>query len=236
MPITSFEMASQDVPVPDLLLTFPDARQPRSFGRAMSQGFQTKSTNEPSMIDSAGLRDLMANYRQYGFGSLIIMDARFEYEFNGGHIKTSWNVWGIAEMRKLYAEFRDCHACVVFHCEFSKDRGPYLMGLFREYDRTMHAYPDVSYPDVFLLEGGYKKFYLDCPDLCTGGYVPMRTLEFVKNGILKGCHAQYLVQSGRGKWSQWRLSSGSPVVGHNSKCPASAGILPVKFSLESTDL
>jgi M-phase inducer tyrosine phosphatase len=221
-------MFSQDLPLPDFSLPFPNDSP---LHRTRSRRFEIKTTNEPSVIDSLVLQDLMTNYRQHGFDNLIIMDARFEYEFQGGHIKASWNVCGIVEMQKLYAEFCDCHSCVVFHCEFSTDRGPYLMGLFRAYDRELNRYPNLSYPDVFLLEGGYKKFYEDCPDLCIGGYVPMRQPQFVENGTLKDCYAQYIVQSGRERGIQR-----SGFDGGSGKRKLSAAAFQMKFAFDGCEL
>ncbi|XP_029545730.1 uncharacterized protein LOC115147594 isoform X5 [Salmo trutta] len=70
---------------------------------------------------------------------------------------------------------------IVFHCEFSSERGPRLCHYLRELDRALHAslYPLLFYPELYLLEGGYRHFYSCYPELCEPrGYVPMLHGEY----------------------------------------------------------
>lgn len=155
--------------------------------------FQPLGEDPFPVIDCAGLRDLINNYPFYGFDSLIIADARFDYEYTGGHISRSVNVRSATDMENLFNQFRDRFACVVFHCEFSTNRGPNLMQQFREYDRreNIGRYPLLDYPTIYLLQGGYSLFFEECPDLCDGGYIPMRDPRFIRNGELKRSHSVY---------------------------------------------
>lgn len=43
----------------------------------------------------------------------------------------------------------------------------------RSEDRANNAYPTLDYPEMYLLNGGYKQFYAQHQDLCEGGYLPM---------------------------------------------------------------
>lgn len=45
----------------------------------------------------------------------------------------------------------------------------------RGVDREIHAnfYPQIFYTEMYLLEGGYKAFHSQFPELCTGSYLPM---------------------------------------------------------------
>ena len=60
----------------------------------------------------------------------IIIDSRYPYEFDGGHIRDALNIYTkeklIEEMfvRRLCREHKK--AIVIFHCEFSSERGPSL--------------------------------------------------------------------------------------------------------------
>jgi hypothetical protein len=45
--------------------------------------------------------------------------------------KGAQNVGSILDLKIFFKEFRDCGARVVFHCEFSPNRGPALMRSFR---------------------------------------------------------------------------------------------------------
>jgi M-phase inducer tyrosine phosphatase len=157
----------------------------------MSQGVLLLPEDPLPPIDPEGLRLLMSDTASYGYDVLLIADARFEYEYTGGHIEGSLNVRSVAQMKDLFDEFRECSACVVFHCEFSKNRGPTLMHAFRDHDRRKNYYPHLDFPDIFLLDGGYKRFYDESRDLCTGGYVPMREQSFVASGELRRSHSLY---------------------------------------------
>jgi hypothetical protein len=68
-----------------------------------------------------------------------------------------------------------------------------LAQAFREWDRHMNRerYPELNFRSLFILEGGYRRFYRECPDLCDGGYVTMRDERFVRNGSLKKNFARY---------------------------------------------
>ena len=50
----------------------------------------------------------------------------------------------------------------------------------RELDRKVHAnfYPQLFFPEIYLLEGGYKEFYLEYPTFCQGKYRAMVEKEF----------------------------------------------------------
>ena len=55
----------------------------------------------------------------------------------------------------------DKRRIIIFHCEFSSERGPKMLNFLRNTDRGMHAehYPVLHYPELYILEGGYKRFY-----------------------------------------------------------------------------
>ena len=56
----------------------------------------------------------------------------------------------------------DCskRTVIVFHSEFSSERGPGLLRFLRNEDRAANrdAHPKLFYPALYLLEGGYKAF------------------------------------------------------------------------------
>lgn len=65
---------------------------------------------------------------------------------------------------------------LVFHCEFSSERAPNLSRFLRKLDRGVNegAYPKLHFPEMYILEGGYKGFYQEYPDLCVPkNYLPM---------------------------------------------------------------
>lgn len=48
---------------------------------------------------------------------------------------------------------------IIFHCEFSSERGPRMCRFVRERDRAMNDYPKLHYPELYVLKGGYKDFF-----------------------------------------------------------------------------
>jgi M-phase inducer tyrosine phosphatase len=123
------------------------------------------------LISPDGLRAFLAEPAAHGFDRVLVIDARFDYEWAGGHIKDSINVRTFPHLVTVFNEYRNCNVCVVFHCELSHNRGPALIGAFRDRDRQMNIerYPEVSFPSIYLLEGGYRRFFSECRDLCDGG-------------------------------------------------------------------
>jgi rhodanese-related sulfurtransferase len=118
---------------------------------------------------------------------IIIIDCRFEYEYLGGHIKGAINFPKEEDVDKYFIKDNDYHKfgeklCLVFHCEFSSHRGPKSYKRIRSNDRKINEsfYPDLYYPEMYLLEGGYKQFFKDFPELCEPrGYVEMKDPLYV---------------------------------------------------------
>ena len=127
-------------------------------------------------------------YKKY-FDKIIILDCRFKYEYDGGHIKDAINVESDDHLKKLFFNENLKHGkiCFVFHCELSQNRGPQLAKLFREFDRTTNFenYPNLTYPYLYVLDGGYRKFYSQYQSYCTGGYVRMYSKANIYNGTLQ---------------------------------------------------
>lgn len=118
-----------------------------------------------------------------------IVDARYPYEFEGGHISGAINVQTTPQLIKIYQSQQNTDTTFIFHCELSKNRGRELARQFRNIDRHFNKYPHLSFPEIYLLEGGYKNFYNMFPDMCVGGYVPMRSTFYIETGTLKKYHA-----------------------------------------------
>ena len=54
---------------------------------------------------------------------------------------------------------------IIFHCEFSQKRGPRALRALRNLDRTLNhtCWPNLYYPEVYILENGYKNFHSKFP-------------------------------------------------------------------------
>ncbi|KAH0629954.1 hypothetical protein JD844_012450 [Phrynosoma platyrhinos] len=123
------------------------------------------------------------------FQSLIekffIVDCRYPYEYHGGHIKGAFNIHRQDDLfdfflkKPLLPSVPQKRLILVFHCEYSSERGPKMCRYLREEDRAMNEYPALHYPELYVLQGGYKDFFLAHKDLCDPqSYCPMHHQDF----------------------------------------------------------
>lgn len=118
------------------------------------------------------------------FDSIIVLDCRYDYEFEGGRIQNAINVTSTAQVDELL--FRKPkggdRVAIIAHCEFSQRRGPTMCRHIRGRDRQIHGYkyfPWLYYPELHIMKGGYKEFYKHYPELCNPqGYVSMFDKKF----------------------------------------------------------
>ncbi|KAA6389737.1 MAG: putative Cdc25 phosphatase [Streblomastix strix] len=92
----------------------------------------------------------------------MIVDTRWPYEYNGGHIATALNIWSRQAIQKYFFDpLLELHDSILifFHCEFSTHRALALAAHLRNLDRQGNSYPKLSYPYVFIIKGGYSNFY-----------------------------------------------------------------------------
>ena len=128
---------------------------------------------------------LNGDYDEF-FDYLYIVDCRYKYEYNGGHIHNAMNCNDLDLLDGIFFNKPIPNTVLIFHCEFSQNRGPQMASLFREKDRELNKmeYPNLYYPNVFILDGGYRKFFEEYPDYCDGGYTKMLDDEHRTNGDL----------------------------------------------------
>jgi len=126
--------------------------------------------------------------KSYLFDYFVIIDCRYDYEYLGGHINGAINVSDkllIELLFKANMKLRDIKSqriVWIFHCEYSKHRGPQTCKYFRKLDREMneHRYPYVSYPHVYVLHGGFKKFWFKYKD----SYKALKNRIFMPYGYM----------------------------------------------------
>ncbi|GMM36220.1 putative tyrosine protein phosphatase [Saccharomycopsis crataegensis] len=103
------------------------------------------------------------------FEKITIIDCRFEYEYQGGHINGSLNISSQTQLEETFltnlTKTVDTNGnqrnLMVFHCEFSSYRGPFMALHLRQCDRIINKenYPNLNFPNIVVLEGGYKSFF-----------------------------------------------------------------------------
>jgi len=149
-------------------------------------------SKHPSLrsIDCHTLADLILGKHKDHVESFRIVDVRYKFEFDGGHIQGAEN-WQHGEDEQFLNAFlpstplpeppqyclenKERRNILIFHCEFSSQRGPDFYKKLRERDRQLNkdVYPGLHYPECYLLHLGYKEFFKNFPDLCTGSYTEM---------------------------------------------------------------
>lgn len=132
----------------------------------------TRLESGMNTITPAVLAQLLSGAFSEHYDRVMVIDARFRYEYAGGHVQSAVHVPTLQDMEQLLQENPPTEngerVCIVFHCEFSKQRGPSLYRALRSWDRGEHSncYPQLYYPEIYLLKGGYKQFYTESPHLC----------------------------------------------------------------------
>ncbi|WFD36037.1 protein-tyrosine-phosphatase [Malassezia cuniculi] len=135
-----------------------------------------------------------------------IVDCRFAYEYEGGHVAGAIN---LNTTEKVRSHFLECgcgmHAnsdlpsrtqsgapdengdvrkfLLIFHCEFSWKRAPSMALSLRQADRALaHDYPNCHFPDIYILEGGYSNFFAKHPEYCEPrAYIQMDDPRFMRH-------------------------------------------------------
>ncbi|KIK06553.1 hypothetical protein K443DRAFT_129827 [Laccaria amethystina LaAM-08-1] len=131
-------------------------------------------------INSQTLNDLLDNKYDSEITDFHVIDCRFDYEYNGGHIPGAVNINTTAAVEELLlgpsltkprpsvSGDKTRKTILVFHCEFSAKRAPTFAKHLRAKDRSMnnHVYPKICYPEVYILEGGYCQYFKTSAHRC----------------------------------------------------------------------
>lgn len=123
------------------------------------------STDEPDglpRITKETLIDVLEHKYNAHYTHIRIVDCRFEYEYNGGHIENAVNFNDKQHLTNELFNNADCSSTLlILHCEYSVHRAPLTAKFIRGHDRNVNAanYPRLSYPEMYILDGGYSKFF-----------------------------------------------------------------------------
>ena len=119
-------------------------------------------------IDANTLGSLLESMPEEQFTKrFVLIDCRYPYEFEGGHIWYSVNVWQPSSIIELFypedqQKFEEMNERIpIFYCEYSQKRGPNMALELRKHDRNRNAskYPFVDYKEIYLLDRGYRHFF-----------------------------------------------------------------------------
>lgn len=118
-------------------------------------------------IDRDTLCDILDGHYKNLDDRHILIDCRFEYEYQGGHIEGAININSKEGLEKVLIESASNErVLLVFHCEYSAHRGPRMATHLRSLDRQVNTYPRLHYPDIAILSGGYSHFFAQHDQRC----------------------------------------------------------------------
>ncbi|KAF2134506.1 Rhodanese-like protein [Dothidotthia symphoricarpi CBS 119687] len=121
--------------------------------------------NEPESlprIEHDTLIDVLNGDYDHVYDEKVVIDCRFEYEYNGGHIEGALNFCDKEELaERLFNAPSNAKTLLILHCEYSAHRAPLMAKFVRSHDRkeNAHRYPLLTFPEVYILDGGYSSFY-----------------------------------------------------------------------------
>jgi len=128
------------------------------------------------------MADLLNGKYEGSYDTMTVIDCRYPYEFKGGRIRDAINIYTEKEIFEFLSqeieELKSTNSVhiLVFHCEFSSQRGPSLSRHLRQCDRQINLmeYPKLMFPEIYCMYGGYKEFFAHHPELCSPrAYVTM---------------------------------------------------------------
>jgi rhodanese-related sulfurtransferase len=128
-----------------------------------------------NVIEPSTLTQVLDGRYDTQIDRVIVIDSRYPYEYDGGHIRSAQNVYTKEKLLDVFlsdqattCQTMSGRTIIIFHCEFSSERGPNLLRFLRNQDRAANrdAYPKLFYPELYLLEGGYKAFYETHENYC----------------------------------------------------------------------
>ena len=92
---------------------------------------------------------------------VVVVDCRYPYEYHNGHIQSALNLYTREQIKQEFVEsnqhrsspLADKRTIIVFHCEFSSERGPRMLRFLRDQDRAANQelYPSLFYPELYIL-------------------------------------------------------------------------------------
>lgn len=156
--------------------------------------FDNKTDDNLPRISVETLVNIMDGDVKKQYDTVHIVDCRFEYEYQGGHIGDAINISSQTSLESVFIHNRKNYckshlpSLVIFHCEFSSYRGPIMASHLRNCDRMLNYdnYPKLHYPDILIVEGGYKSFFEKYSHRC----FPRRYIEMGSQDHIDKCESE----------------------------------------------
>jgi M-phase inducer tyrosine phosphatase len=178
-PITANKVASRAMPqfrrAESMISSHSDFLQPVNQPNT-SMGSPREAENQPTILPSfesrndqirrisgATLARVLDGHYSHSYDELQIVDCRFAYEYEGGHVLNAINISSLQALddHPLLTDPKPHRTLIILHCEFSAVRAPRIALHLRRRDRELNknSYPRLHYPEMYILEGGYSTFH-----------------------------------------------------------------------------
>ncbi|KAF7521533.1 hypothetical protein G7054_g12421 [Neopestalotiopsis clavispora] len=171
-----------DDPVPQGALQ--SVMDPKDVQNPVLAHFYPDGENAPiPRISQETFLDVLKGRFEDQYTRRIVIDCRFEYEYEGGHIDGAINYYDKdLLMGHLFEPPMEVKVLLILHCEYSAHRAPMMARYIRSKDRAINAeyYPTLSYPEIYILDGGYREFFIQHRQRCRPqSYVEMNDEKHV---------------------------------------------------------
>ncbi|KAL1995979.1 hypothetical protein VTN49DRAFT_514 [Thermomyces lanuginosus] len=136
-------------------------------------------------IDKSVMVDILNGKYNDRFQKIMIIDCRFEYEYEGGHIEGAVNYNDKEALANDLFSSPQPNTALIFHCEYSAHRAPIMASFIRHKDRAYNVdrYPKLTFPELYILDGGYSAFFAEHKTLC----FPQNYVEMTSKGHEYDC-------------------------------------------------
>jgi len=157
-------------PQPDLAAVMDmDMEQDQDNGPKLPHFIPDSEPDSLPRISQDTMVDILNAKYSSDYDRVLVVDCRFEYEYNGGHIDGAVNFNDKQQLaNELFNAENSASTLLVFHCEYSVHRAPLAAKFIRNHDRNVNAanYPGLTYPELYILDGGYSKFFAQHKSKC----------------------------------------------------------------------
>ncbi|KAK9495696.1 hypothetical protein V1508DRAFT_154544 [Lipomyces doorenjongii] len=158
-------------------------------GNVPMPSFSVQQDDPFKRIAPSTLVDVLDGRFQQYYDRHVIVDCRFEYEYEGGHIVGAVNVNSLNQLEEMFLNRPPkARLLLIFHCEYSAHRAPRMALHLRNRDRhlNMHRYPELHYPDIYILDGGYSNFFSSHRSRCE----PQQYVEMTNSNHRDACERE----------------------------------------------
>ncbi|EDR25646.1 M-phase inducer phosphatase, putative [Entamoeba dispar SAW760] len=126
------------------------------------------------------------NFLKHLTKNTIIIDCRYPYEYEGGHVIGALNLWNqellFEYIKNNLEQISRMQSNIIFYCEFSQTRAPSLARQLKRFDLERNK--QYYFKEVYLLEGGFNELYSINPSCIEGSYIEMNDQRYFERMLL----------------------------------------------------